>query len=178
MTNQLESGLNFASQSEEFVKIRGSGDPIRTFQSRAVPSAEAVASVCPFRAELSDMICPLCSQLRGSNAASFSEGSTQPTIPSEPAANRRSPNGESASVRIPLRAQSVRDGIADFGKPSGPRFHIESSLAPAVPATRYANSRRFWLSTAIPFHSDTPGRALTFASQILFPLESDQAAHA
>src|SRR5262249_51261204 len=148
-----------------------SADLMRTSQSRAVRSAEAVARTWPSRAQLRDLIRPSCSQLRGSTCVSLVDRSMKPKPPSRVPTNTRSPGGENTRADPRLRSQKVSDGDGDLGKPSGPRFQIESSLAPA--AQRFTTTRWFWLSTAVPSQSDN-GRALTVASQILFPVEAAQ----
>src|SRR5437870_165297 len=142
ITKQLESGLNLASQVEmPFVQIRGSSDLIRTSQSRAVPSAEAVARRWPLPGKLRNQILPECSLLRVSNSpvARF----TQPRLPSRSPTNMRSPDGEKARAEIPLRGQTVSEGLEGRNKPpvSDLRFQTESSFTPADAAQRSSTSR-------------------------------------
>src|SRR5438552_10079444 len=181
ITNQRESGLNLASQVEKpFVQIRGSGDLIRTSQSRAVPSAEAVARRWPLPEKLRNQILPSCSPLRVSNSpvARF----TQPRLPSRSPTNRRSPDGEKASAESPLlsRAETVSEGLEGCNKPpvSDLRFQTESSFTPADGAQRPSASRPDLGSWAIPNGLDVPGSSGRFTSQISFPLEADQAPNA
>src|SRR6266487_4456550 len=179
ITNQRESGLNLASQVEKpFVQIRGSGDLIRTSQSRAVPSAEAVARRWPLPGKLRNQILPSCSPLRVSNSpvARF----TQPRLPSRSPTNRRSPDGEKASAEIPPRGRTVSEGLEGRNKPpvSDLRFQTESSFTPADGAQRPSASRPDLESTAIPNGLDVPGSSGSFTSQISFPLEADQAPNA
>src|SRR5262245_13558446 len=120
--------------------MRGSGDAMRTSQSRAVPSAEAVARRLPSRAQLIDLIRPSCSQLSGLNWVPLAERSMEPTLPSRWPMKRRSPDGENARADTRLRcAEKVRDGEDETGKPSGPRFQINKSLA--GPAQRFTTTR-------------------------------------
>ena len=68
-TNQRESGLNFASQMLfPLVTTRGTGALIRTSQTRAVPSVEALASCWPSPDRPIQVMRPSCSPLKVCNS--------------------------------------------------------------------------------------------------------------